>query len=289
MQPKERTAESADQPGQEEDAGQQKQSTFVGRVLLLLGEIASNSDSGPLSLSELTRRTGLPKSTVHRLLGILESQGAVERNIAGYQLGTETQALTGRVERDDMLRRVLMPLLVNLYVSLHEAVSLAVLRAGRVVYLETIFEDAHRNFVHRSGLNGPVHATASGKLLLAYRPALAARYGTDLPLTSFTDRTITTAAGFAAELARIRRDGIAFNIEEHLPGGVGVAAPVLGRRRTPVAAIAVGGRRAQMDVAAAVSQIRLASEAASATLALVGQGTPLQQRNHHASLSARRS
>jgi DNA-binding IclR family transcriptional regulator len=283
MPPK--VAEPAD-PGGQQMAEQSLPTSFVGRVLLLLGEIASNADSAPPSLSDLTRRTQLPKSTVHRLLGILESNGAVVRDGAGYQLGAEAHAFTGRVERDDVLRRMLMPHLVNLYFSLKQAVSLGVF-GGRVVYLETIFEDAHCRFVHLTGQHGPAHATACGKMLLAYRPALAARYGVDLPLPAFTERTITTAPGFASELARVRRDGIAFNIEEHLAGNVGVAGPVLGQRRTPVAAIAVGGRRSQVDLAATVSQLRQACETASSTLAGVARGVPLP-RSHRANVSGTR-
>ena len=137
-----------------------------------------------------------------------------------------------------------------------------------------VFDDPHRGFVHLTGLNGPAHATASGKVLLAYRPALAGRYGTDIPLPAFTPRTITTAAGFAAELARVRQAGIAFNNEEHVPGAIGVAGPVLGPRRMPIAAMAVGGSRSHLDLAGAAALIRRTCESASERLAHAWRTAP---------------
>lgn len=241
------------------------QNSAVGRAVRVLGEIGRSDSSEPPSMSELARRTRLPKSTVHRLLGVLESLGAIERNVLGYQLSKEIP-LVGSTAGDDTLRRVAMPYLIDLYLQVHEAVGLAVLRGDRVVYLETIFQHRHRGFMHTVGLSGPAHATATGKLLLAYRPSIAARYGTELPMPAFTQRTITSPARFMAELAQIRTEGIAFSLEEQQRGMVGAAVPVTDPQGEPVAAIAVGGPRCHLDVTAAAAQLRLTAGIVSAAL-----------------------
>ncbi|WP_432840018.1 IclR family transcriptional regulator [Dactylosporangium sp. CA-092794] len=238
----------------------------VGRALRVLGEIAASPDAAPLSLAELVRRTELPKTTVHRLAGALQQQGFIERDPAGYRISASGLALPTRAARDDALRRTTMPHLMELYLQVRETVSLCVLHGGRVVHLETLFEGRHRRLVQLTGVTGPAHATAAGKLLLAYRPPPPDRPGPDGSLTAFTDRTITDPAELAVELARVRREGIAFSDGEHLPGAVGIAVPLVGPGRRPVAAIAVGGPRARIDQAAVASQLRLTGIAASAAL-----------------------
>lgn len=238
---------------------------IVGRALRILREVGR--DYGPVGVAALSRRTGLPKSTVHRLLRILQTYHAVERGPRGYRLGPTTLELGGQAEqRDEMLRRLVMPHLVELYSHVGEAVSLAVLRDDSVMYLETLYDRTQRTIIQLTEQRAPVHATSAGKLLLAYQPALLARLSLDLSLPELTDYTITTPGRLARELARVRREGMAFSREEYVPGMVSVAAGVVGPRGLPIAAITVGGPRTRMDLAAVIAQVREATRTASAAL-----------------------
>jgi IclR family transcriptional regulator, acetate operon repressor len=238
---------------------------IVGRALTILSEIGRSSD--PIGVAGLSRRTGLPKSTVHRLLTILGKYHAVERGPRGYRLGPASLELGMHAEqRDEMLRRLVMPHLVELYAHVGEAVSLAVLRDDAVVYLETLYDRTQRTIIQLTEQRAPVHATSAGKLLLAYQPALLARLSLDVSLPELTDYTITTPGRLARELARVRRDGMAFSREEYVTGMVSVAAGVVGRRGLPIAAITVGGPRTRMDLAAVIAEVREATRTASAAL-----------------------
>jgi DNA-binding IclR family transcriptional regulator len=237
----------------------------IGRALSILTAISRHADR--VSLSELARRTRVPKSTVHRILGVLESHHAVERQRGGYRLGPTCLALgNSATTSDDLLRRTLMPHLVGLFAVLGEAVSLAVLREDQVFYLETLYNASHQHLIQRTEQHAPAHATAAGKLLLAHTPSLAARYGVDVPLVGLTSNTITTFGQFAAELARIRHAGLAISREEYVSGLVGVATAVVGPGGVPIAALTVSGPRHAMDLPTVVEPLRQTAQTASISI-----------------------
>jgi IclR family KDG regulon transcriptional repressor len=126
-----------------------------------------------LGSSELARRTGLPKSTSHRLLGILEAAGLIERLSSGYQLGDRLHGFSSRftVDYPPDLREISLPFLQDLYELTHETVHLAVLDGIDVHCVEKVY--GHRRSPIRSRVDGllPGHSTALGKVLLAYSPA----------------------------------------------------------------------------------------------------------------------
>jgi DNA-binding IclR family transcriptional regulator len=237
---------------------------MVARALRILNALGSYPTMS--TLSQLARRTGLPKTTVHRLLAELESHKAVERTVAGYRLGPLSLSLANRGSHHDWLRRAVMPHLVDLYESVGQMVSLAVLHGFTVVYLDTLHNRRLSQAVLRTERRAPAHVTAAGKLLLAHSPTLTEGYNVDIALEPFTDHTITSIAALAAELARIRRDGVAFNREEYVVGLVGIAGAVLGPDGRPLAAMTVGGLSGQLDLVRVESRLRAAVHTASAVL-----------------------
>ncbi|HEX2314522.1 MAG TPA: helix-turn-helix domain-containing protein [Thermomonospora sp.] len=192
----------------------------IGRAMAVLDCVGGRS--GPTSLAEISRRTGLPKSTVHRLLGTLESQGAVRRASTGYVLGETIKRLSdgGETARRDSLRHLLMPHVAELYEATRLPTSLAVLDGQTVVRLVTLYPRTMAGPVLRSADRTPAEDTALGRLLLAYRPAQVA---------------------LDADLVRIRRAGIAFQDEEQPGGMAGMAVPVAARPADGVAAIGLAG------------------------------------------------
>jgi DNA-binding IclR family transcriptional regulator len=234
----------------------------VGRALQILDDLSRRQ--APTSLSAIARRTGLPKSTVHRLLGILEVHRAVERNGDLYRLGALSLGLAdGGDARHERLRRAVMPYLVDLFAQVQHSVSLAILVDFTVVYLETLYGPGHSPVVLRTDTSAPAHATAAGKLLLAYSPPPEGGRGVEVNLYPMTENTITTSDRFAAELDQIRREGVAYNREEYVPGLVGAASPIIVAEGRPLAAITVLGAAGEFDFATIVAKLRRSVHAAS--------------------------
>jgi DNA-binding IclR family transcriptional regulator len=183
---------------------------------------------GPIKLSDIARRTRLPKSTVHRLLAVLEMHSGVRRVGVGYVLGDMTRQFSagGDSPHHTALRQVLMPHVAELYEATRLPTSLAVLDELTVVCLVTLYPRSLASPVLRSPERIPVHRTALGKVLLAYSPV-----GPQRPPDP--------------ELARIRTSGIAFNPQEHIAGMAGIAAPVVDP--SGLAAIAVAGPTEQLS------------------------------------------
>ena len=188
-------------------------------------------------LGDVGRALGLPKSTVHRLLQALLRRGFVERDARGLYLpGMALVALAlGVLEREPVVvaaRRVLE----EEAELLGETLFLAGVRAGRLRVLDKQEGTGFLRAAPRIGAEIPVHATAVGKLYLAFDPGAVELVE---PLERFTPRT-RTARALERELVRVRARGIAENREEWIPGLCGVAAPVRSGGRL-LGALAVAG------------------------------------------------
>jgi DNA-binding IclR family transcriptional regulator len=234
----------------------------VEKSFVVLEAVASAAQ--PLGVSELARQTGLPKSTVHRILAILVDFGLVRRGQDGYRLGRRlTDPLAGPTDRRRvLLRERVVPYLLDLYELTHEAVHLAVLGGTEVVYLDRLYGRRSAAAAVRA-TGAPAHGTAVGRVLLAYSPLeVQIRYLNDGPGRPY--RSSPGGTGLDGLLARIREQGIAVGQDEPAPGIRTVAAPVLGPDRLAVAAIAVTGSQGRIDSRAVLAVRRAAYEAALA-------------------------
>ncbi len=197
----------------------------------------------PCGPSEIGRALELPRSTVHRLLAALGRRGFVETDPRGhYRPGIALVALgVGVLEREPVVAAA-RPVLESYAERLGETLFLAAARAGRIVVLDKEEGTGFLRAAPRVGEEIPAHATAIGKLFLAFAPDQVR-----LPerLTEFTPRTRALASDLAREVERVRAAGFAENREEWIPGLAGVAAPVrVGGRM--LAALAVSGAAARM-------------------------------------------
>jgi DNA-binding IclR family transcriptional regulator len=188
-------------------------------------------------VTAIGRALGLPKSSAHRLLAALGRRGLVERDAGGrYRPGIGLVALgLGVLEREPVVAAA-RPVLEEEAERLGETVFLVAARAGRLRVLDKAEGTGFLRAAPRVGAEVPVHATAAGKLFLAFAeeaiPAPAGR------LEAFTPETRTSRRDVAAEVARARRDGFAVNRDEWIPGLTVVAAPVIAKNRM-AAALAV--------------------------------------------------
>jgi len=189
---------------------------------------ACAASSRPLTLAELGQRTGMPKTTLHRVCWKLVEHEMLEHDEEGFRVGAKMFALGSMNPRLRRLRSMSMPYLQALAARTGWVVNLAILCNRRALIVEEVFGDAMPSVLRMGGATMPLHATAIGKALLSgLEPdALDDLVGTG-PLRPFTRRTIVRPNLLREHLAGIRRTGVAFSHEEWRMGTSGVAAPVI--------------------------------------------------------------
>jgi DNA-binding IclR family transcriptional regulator len=208
----------------------------------LLAVLAAFDRSAPaLSLTEISRRAGLTLPTAHRLVGLLTTWGALERDAAGaYHIGLRLWELGALAPRGLALREAAMPFLEDLYEATHENVQLAVRDGMEVVYIERISGRSAVGVLARVGAHWPLHATGVGLVLLAHSdPAVQEEYLAAEQLVSFTPFTITDPAKLRRVLAEVRRSGFAVSDRQITDDALSVAAPVRGPQGEVAAAVSV--------------------------------------------------
>ncbi|MCA1655334.1 MAG: IclR family transcriptional regulator [Pseudonocardiaceae bacterium] len=212
--------------------------TTCSRILSLLA--AFSSPNPVLTLSELSRNSGLPVATTHRLAAELVDWGALERLPDGrFQVGLRLWQVGALAPAHRDLRAVAVPFMEDLYEATHENVQLAVRDGEQVLFLDKISGASSVDIVTEVGGHAPLHATAVGKIILAFSgPELLAAV-TAGGLTPCTKHTITLPGVLAEHLRTVRRARVAYALEERTLGACSVAAPVFGAGGTLTAALSV--------------------------------------------------
>jgi DNA-binding IclR family transcriptional regulator len=211
-------------------------SAVIDRVSLVLDAF---DGPGRLNLAQIVRRTGLPRSSAHRMLERLVALRWLRRNGRDYELGMRLVELGSLAVHQDRLHRAAMPLLHDLHRATGLVVHLAILDGSDVVYLEKIGDQMMAAIPTRVGGRQPAHCAAVGKAMLAYREDTDQADVIDLG-TRKTRYSISTPAQLSAELASVAARGVAFDREESVPGFGCVAAPI-GAPGEAVAAVSVCG------------------------------------------------
>jgi IclR family acetate operon transcriptional repressor len=216
------------------------------RILERLGR-----DSGELSLVELSRHLGIEKSTLHRLLGTLESRGFVRKDPVSlrYSLGIRMLELGTAVTARSALGRTAAPVLDRLAVRCRHTVNLAVLDRDEILYVARRDSPEPLRLTVEVGRRIPAHCTALGKAMLAFRPVMEVRrlFSRRRRLPRFTPNTITRPRDLVAQLEEVRRTGVALDREELTLGIRCLAAPILDLTEHACAAISVTAPSATLD------------------------------------------
>jgi DNA-binding IclR family transcriptional regulator len=243
--------------------------TVTSRVLAVLG--AFGAEHRHLTLTQLSRRTGLPMATTHRLAAELTGWGALERDSRGrYRIGLRLWEVGSLAPRGLGLREAALPFLEDLYEAIHENVQLAVLDGGEVVYLERIPGRHSVGVLTRVGGRWPAHITGVGLALLAYAsPEVQERYLAG-PLARYTERTITDPARLRREFAEVRRAGYAVSDGQVTVDALSVAAPVYGPGDEVVAALSIVVRSGTVAPSALAPAVRTAARGTSRALGAKG-------------------
>jgi IclR family acetate operon transcriptional repressor len=247
------------QPSQERVAS-------LGRSLAILEALA---DGGELGTNELARRTGATASTVSRQLGTLVEARFVEHvpQTGRYRLGIRLVELANTVLVRLDVRTVARPHLESLAAELDETATLSVPGEPDAVTVDFVRSQQYVQGNTRVGRPSIAHATAAGKVMLAFTGRFP-----DPPLRAYTERTIVDVARLAEELERVRRRGYAEAYEEREPDLNAIAAPVWGSGGELAAIVAVHGPVRRFGRATARKALPVLLEhAASVTAALGGQ------------------
>ncbi|WTZ54764.1 IclR family transcriptional regulator [Nocardia sp. NBC_01388] len=214
--------------------------SMIERMTLILD--AFDTSTPTLTLLGLVERTGLPRSTVHRILDQMIKLRWLAHTSGGYRLGMRTLELGGLTADHNEIRDAVSPLLHELSQRTGMVGHLAVLDGRDVVYLDKAGGRFASSLPTRLGGRMPAHATGVGKAMLACLEPNIAEAALRVRLPRLTPRTICEPDALSRELAQIRlRQGVAIDREEAVVGIACVAAPLRGRGTAP-AALSLSGR-----------------------------------------------
>ncbi len=247
-------------------ATERNDSSAVARVARVLDAFLRGG-AETLSLSELARRTALPKSTAHRLTHQLLEYGLLERDGMRLRLGLKLFELGALAPQQRALRDAARPTMTDLREATRHTVNLAILDGNEVVYLEILHGPDAPVVPTRVGGRWPVHATGVGKAILAFSPASVVDEVLAAPLIRVSERTVTGTGLLRQELHRIREVGVARDNEESRPGLVCAASPVLWPDGSVAGALSVSGWSNRMNVDRAAPAVRTAALTVSRALA----------------------
>jgi DNA-binding IclR family transcriptional regulator len=217
------------------DSPRPKRLTAAQRVLSILGVF--DIDNAALSLSEISRRTGLTLSTTHRLVNELRDWGALSRDADGrYSIGLKILEL-GTTSQGLQLREVAVPFLEDLQHAVRANIHLAVADGHDVIYIESLRSLDGVPVPSRLGGRWPMHATGTGLVLLANAPQEFQEEVLSSKLRRFTEFTPTDPDALRYRLAEIRRSGVAIIENQLTYDARAIAVPIRGPRDRVIAAV----------------------------------------------------
>jgi DNA-binding IclR family transcriptional regulator len=241
--------------------------TAASRVLAVLD--AFGPAHAALTLSEISRRSGLSLTTTHRLVGELRAWGALERGADGrYGIGLRLLELGALAPHGLQLREVAVPYVDDLHQATRANVVLGVRDGSDVVYVEALRARGAVKLMSRIGGRWPLHATGTGLVLLAFAAPEVQEEVLSAPLRRFTPETVTDPAVLRRTLAEVRRTGVGI-AENQLAAeapAMAVAVPVRGAGDEVVAALGVTVEKGTVQAQALVPVLNATARSISRAL-----------------------
>lgn len=200
----------------------------VGKALDVLDQVAAYGQ--PVRFATLLAESDFPKATLYRFLQTLTNQGMLEYDPdrQTYALGVRLVRLAHAAWTQSSLAPIARPFLDQLSAETGQTVHLAQLDNAQVLYVDKRNAAQPVEMFSDAGKVGPAYCTGVGKAMLAFLPEdHLERVIAQQSFHRFTDHTYTTREALCAELAAIRTRGYAFDREEHEPGIICIAHPIL--------------------------------------------------------------
>lgn len=216
-----------------EERGKLGESQSISRAVAVLRFVADHPGA---SLGEIAKATGMPRSTVQRLVGSLSGEGLLTRNFGqqGVFLGMELARLGARVALD--ARVLLRPLMEELHSKIGDNIDLTTLDQGRVIVIEQIASNEDIRVISYVGKQHPIHCTANGKAHLGQLSTPDAMALLAEGMEAMTAKTITDARALMAQIDAFRQVGLYIDREEYGPDACAVATtlPDIGGRKLAI-------------------------------------------------------
>lgn len=237
----------------------------VGKALDVLDQVAAFGR--PVRFSEVLASSPFPKPTLYRFLQTLTNQGMLSYDIERqtYAPGIRLVRLAHSAWSQVSLAQVARPYLDRLSALTGETVHLAQLDSAQVLYLDKRNADNPVEMFSQAGKIGPAYCTGVGKAMMAFLDDDTAGHVIgQQSFHSFTPHTLSDAAALRAELSDIRTNGYGFDREEHEPGIICVAMPILSETQRVLGALSVTSTTARTNLAGLEAHVPLLKDAAAA-------------------------
>jgi len=207
--------------------------SVTARLLSVLG--AFEGSPKPITVSQISDKTGIPISTAYRMVADLVEWGALVKNANGtYHIGTrlwEIGQQAGVSQRDHVIR----PFLQDLFDLVHENVHMAIRQNTNALYVDKIYGSKKLPEVTRIGSKLPLHATAVGRVLLAAEPEWFVQAYLGGKLVAPTPRTTIDPVELRHELRMVSQQGFSTTSEQMRLGASSIAVPIILRGQTVAA------------------------------------------------------
>ena len=236
----------------------------VGKALDVLDMVAGAGR--PVRFSELLADSVFPKATLYRFLQTLTNQGMLmlDPDRGTYTLGVRLVRLAHAAWAQSSLAPVARPYLDVLSAETAETIHLAQMDQGQVLYVDKRNAARPVEMFAQAGKVGPAYCTGVGKAMLAYLSDEDLQAAIDRQsFHRFTSSTYDTPAKLRAELRLIRERGYAFDREEHEPGIICIAVPILTRAGRVIGALSVTSTTQRTNLAALEAQAERVKETAA--------------------------
>ncbi len=237
----------------------------VGKALEVLEEVANFGR--PVRFNDVLAQSRFPKPTLYRLIQTLTNQGMLDFDPerSTYAPGARLVRLAHAAWQQSSLAQVASPYLQELSEQTGETVHLAQLDSAQVLYLDKRNAKQPVEMYSQAGKVGPAYCTGVGKAMMAFLPeAEAEKVIGQQSFHVFTEHTLANAEDLKEELAEIRGHGYGFDREEHEPGIICVAMPILTERGRLIGAMSVTSTTDRTNLASLEKNVPLLKTAADA-------------------------
>lgn len=232
-----------EQPEAAEDTRKLRPVKALQHAVQVIDTLAKGPVADGMSVTDLARTTGLSKTAVYNILTTLQATNLIAQDAATsrYRLGWRWYQVGMLLVQGQQLFHVAPAFLDQLVRETSETALLAVVDGDEVTYPDGMESPQAIRFGITPGARGPLHCTATGKVLLAHQPPAFVDRLIRQGLRRYTESTIVHAAALREELARIREEGYGFSHREYVTEHCSVAAPVRDHTGKVRAALGIAG------------------------------------------------
>ena len=220
---------------------EKRHSSLINALRILKSFSVDNPEQG---ITEISLKLGLGKSTVHRLMATMASEGLVYKDPQSnrYSLGTSVLSLTNIVNSQLPILRESWPVLNVLTETTGENSYIGILEGSHIIYLQKMESDYSTNVYPYVGQRDPIHCTSIGQVILAFQSEETISSIVPEKLEVYTQKTITSRDKLLEKLRGIKNRKYVVSDQEYQEGIVSVGAPIFNEKGQVIAAVSIEGQ-----------------------------------------------